>query len=130
MERVFRAWKQVRNAQEENITLAIGLYFEKMAVRAGERASDILRADQPFIADELWVDDDVDLWVQYVSPAIITPAAFSNCASKRSNTPVGPVFVSVIWPVFGLIFGAAAAICLDIAASLPCRLLMDSNASR
>ena len=72
MERVFRAWKQVRNAQEENITLAIGLYFEKMAVRAGERASDILRADQPFIADELWVDDDVDLWVQYVSPAIIT----------------------------------------------------------
>ena len=62
----------MRNAQEENITLAIGLYFEKMAVRAGERASDILRADQPFIADELWVDDDVDLWVQYVSPAIIT----------------------------------------------------------
>jgi hypothetical protein len=72
MERVFKAWKQLRDAQEENITLAIGLYFEKMAVRAGERASDILRADQPFIADELWEDADVDLWVQYVSPAIIT----------------------------------------------------------
>ena len=72
MERVFRAWKQVRNAQEENITLAIGLYFERMAVRAGERMEGMLRTDQPFIADELWVDADVDLWVQYVSPAIIT----------------------------------------------------------
>jgi HK97 family phage portal protein len=72
MERVFKAWKRLRDAQEENITLAIGMYFEKMAVRAGERASDILRADQPFIADELWEDADVDLWVQYVSPAIIT----------------------------------------------------------
>ncbi len=72
MERVFKAWRKLRDAQEENITLAIGIYFEKMAVRAGERASDILRADQPFIADELWEDADVDLWVQYVSPAIIT----------------------------------------------------------
>ena len=71
-----------------------------------------------------------DMVTTLVSPVIIAPAAFSNCASKRSNTPVRPVFVSVIWPVFGSIFGAAAAICLDIAASLPCRLLMDSNASR
>ena len=72
MERVFRAWERVRDAQEENITLAVGMYFEKMAVRAGERAEGLVRLDQPLIADELWVDDDVDLWVQYVSPAIIT----------------------------------------------------------
>ena len=70
--RVFKAWQQVRNAQEENITLAIGIYFEKMAVRAGERMEGMLRTDQPFISDELWVDADVDLWVQHVSPAIIT----------------------------------------------------------
>jgi hypothetical protein len=43
-----------------------------MAVRAGERMEGMLRTDQPFISDELWVDADVDLWVQYVSPAIIT----------------------------------------------------------
>ena len=70
--RVFKAWEQVRNAQEENITLAIGMYFQKMALRAGERMEGMLRTDQPFISDELWLDDDVDLWVQYVSPAIIT----------------------------------------------------------
>ena len=70
--RVFKAWERVRNAQEENITLAIGMYFQKMALRAGERMEGMLRTDQPFISDELWVDADVDLWVQYVSPAIIT----------------------------------------------------------
>jgi HK97 family phage portal protein len=70
--RVFKAWERVRNAQEENITLAIGMYFQKMAMRAGERMEGMLRTDQPFISDELWVDDDVDLWVQYVSPAIIS----------------------------------------------------------
>jgi HK97 family phage portal protein len=86
MDRVFRAWKQVRNAQEENITLAIGMYFQKMALRAGERMEGMLRTDQPFISDELWVDADVDLWVQYVSPAIITAMLAGN---KLEMTQLG-----------------------------------------
>jgi len=86
MERVFKAWQKVRNAQEENITLAIGMYFEKMAVRAGERMEGMLRTDQPFISDELWVDADVDLWVQYVSPAIITAMLAGN---KLEMTQLG-----------------------------------------
>lgn len=75
---MFKAWERVRNAQEENITLAIGMYFQKMATRAGERMEGMLRTDQPFISDELWVDADVDLWVQYVSPAIIVAMLAGN----------------------------------------------------
>lgn len=66
-----RSWHRSLRRQEEAFHKGAAAYFREFGKRADRRLSGMSKPDEMLIPDELFADEDQELWVQHVGPAYV-----------------------------------------------------------